>query len=168
MKTTLIALVLVCSSYVSAQKFTVKIIDRKDNDTEYTYVVPSYSYSNSNANVNCNGNDTNVNCNGTSLTNTTSTPAQVGSFHVHGATLTLILPDGRAAVVNCESKFKERFAGAAGNRRSCRIPLVDEIEAEFKGDHAKLFWNVSIDGKKTQSETYNILAVLDKPKDNQK
>ena len=83
-----------------------------------------------------------------------------------GATFTLQLPDGRAAVVNCESKFKERMAGARGNRRSCRIPLVDNIQAEFRGDNAKLVWIVSLDGKKTQSETYKIIAILDKPKSN--
>jgi hypothetical protein len=85
------------------------------------------------------------------------------SFAVQGATLTLELPDGRLAVVNCESKFAEHFAGPVGNRRSCHVPLVDEIRADFHGDNAKLMWNVSLDGSKTQSETYKILAVLDKP-----
>ncbi len=37
-----------------------------------------------------------------------------------------------------------------------------EIQAEFKGDKAKLRWSVSLDGKKTQSETYKILAVMEK------
>lgn len=68
------------------------------------------------------------------------------------------------AVVNCEGKFAEHFAGPAGNHRSCRKPLVESIQAEFNGDKAKLEWVVSLDGKKTQSETYKILAVLDKPK----
>jgi hypothetical protein len=81
-------------------------------------------------------------------------------FHVRGATFSLRLPDGRIAVVNCESKFAERFAGPRGNRRSCRMPLVDDIQAQFDGDKARLVWNVSIDGKKTESETYKILAVL--------
>ena len=164
MKIALLTVVLACFSSVSAQKLAVKIVDRQGNETEYTYAVPGYSYSGSNANVNCIGSSTMVTCNGTSNTNTTTTPGHVVSFRVRGATLTLVLPDGRAAVVNCESKFKERFAGPAGNRRSCHVPLVDDIEAEFKGDDAKLIWNVSIDGKKTQSETYKILAVLDKPK----
>jgi hypothetical protein len=66
------------------------------------------------------------------------------------------------AVVNCESKFAERFAGPRGNRRSCRVPLVDDIQAEFKGKNAKLIWVVSIDGKTLESETYKIIAVLDK------
>jgi len=48
------------------------------------------------------------------------------------------------------------------------MPLVENIEAEFHGDKAKLIWVVSLDGKKMQSETYKVLAILDKPKDDQK
>lgn len=64
--------------------------------------------------------------------------------------------------------FAEHFAGHAGNHRSCRMPLVENIQAEFHGDKAKLIWVVSLDGKKMQSETYKVLAVLDKPKNEQK
>jgi hypothetical protein len=55
------------------------------------------------------------------------------------------------------------MAGRAGNRRSCRVPLVDNIQADLNGDNAKLIWPVSLDGNKMQSETYKILAILDKP-----
>jgi hypothetical protein len=48
-------------------------------------------------------------------------------------------------------------------RRSCKIPPANNIEVQFHGDKAKLKWPVSIDGKKLESETYKILAVLDKP-----
>jgi hypothetical protein len=34
---------------------------------------------------------------------------------------------------------------------------------EFDGDKAKLKWPVSLDGKKNESETYKILAVVSKP-----
>ena len=88
------------------------------------------------------------------------------TFKVQGATFTLQLPDGRLVVVNCESKFAEHMAGPVGNRRSCRAPVVDNIEVDFKGDNAKLTWPVSLDGKKIQSETYKILGILDKPKSN--
>lgn len=81
-------------------------------------------------------------------------------YHVSGATLTLLLPDGRGAIVNCESKFAEHFAGPRGNHRSCRVPLVADIDADFHGDKAKLEWVVSLDGKKKQSETYKVLAIL--------
>jgi len=167
MKLAIAALVLVCASSASAQKLNVKIIGRQDSDTDYTYVVPEYSFSNSTTNGNCNGNENNVNCNGSANTTRSSTPAHQVSYHVRGATFTLQLPDGRAAVVNCKSKFKERMAGVAGNHRSCRVPLVDNVQADFHGDKAKLMWVVSLDGKKMQSETYKILAILDKPKGDQ-
>jgi hypothetical protein len=35
-----------------AQKLSVKIISREDNETDYTYVVAGFSHSTSNANVN--------------------------------------------------------------------------------------------------------------------
>jgi hypothetical protein len=137
MKLAIAGLVLVCAGSASAQKLQVKIIDRRDNEDSYDYAAV---YNN----------------------------IAVGkTFKVQGATFTLQLPDGRLAVVNCDSKFAEHMAGRAGNRRSCRAPIVDNIEAEFKGDNAKLIWPVSLDGKKMQSETYKILGILDKPKDGQ-
>jgi hypothetical protein len=161
----LVILVFVLSAVAPAfgQKLSVKIINREENETEYTYVVPGYLSSNSNTSVNCSAGGSSVNCNGTTNTTGTITPAHEVSFHVRGATYSLQLPDGRVAVVNCESKFAEHMAGHAGNHRSCRMPLVDDIEAEFNGDKAKLKWNVSLDGKKSESETYKILAVLAKP-----
>jgi hypothetical protein len=168
MKIAILGLILIYAVSASAQKLSVKIINRQDNETDYTYVVPGYFTAQSDSNINCNAGGNTVNCNGSTTTAGSSMPAQQVSYHVRGATFTLHLPDGRAAVVNCESKFKERMAGPRGNRRSCRIPLVDNIEAEFHGDKAKLVWIVSLDGKKTQSETYKILAVLDKPKNDQK
>lgn len=136
MKLTIAAcgLLLVGANYAWAQKLDVKIVDRQDKEDSYDYV----------------GVYNNV--------------ATGKTFRVHGATFTLLLPDGRLAVVNCESKFAEHMAGAAGNRRSCRMPIVDNIEVDFHGDKAKLTWPVSLDGRKMQSETYKILGVLDKPK----
>lgn len=143
-----------------AQTLDVKIVNRQDNETEYTYVVPGYSTSNENTNANCFSSVNYTNCNGSTRTTVSSMPSQQVSYRVRGATFSLQLRDGRVAVANCESKFAERFAGPQGNRRSCRIPLVDEVQAEFHGDKAKLSWPVSIDGKKMQSETYKILGVL--------
>src|ERR1700679_1807728 len=133
----IVGFVLACAASSSAQKLDVKIIDRQDKEDEYDYAAV---YNN----------------------------VAVGkAFKVHGATFTLQLPDGRLAVVNCESKFAEHMAGRAGNHRSCRMPIVDGIQAEFHGDNAKLIWPVSLDGKKMQSETYKILGILDKPKGEQ-
>jgi hypothetical protein len=168
MKLEIAALILVCSASSLAQHLDVKIVDRRDNETDYTYVVPSYFSSESNSSANCSGGDSYVNCNGTTTTNGFGTPAHQVSYHVRGATFTLLLPDGRGVIVNCESKFAERMAGPAGNHRSCRVPLVENIQADFNGDKAKLEWVVSLDGKKVQSETYKVLAILDKPKSGEK
>jgi hypothetical protein len=126
-------------------ELSVKIINRENSSQSYAYAT---FYSNSNA---------------TAASQTSTGTAAAATFQVSGATLTLQLPDGRMAVVNCASKFSERFRGPIGNRRSCRVPLVDKIQAEFRGDKAKLIWAVSLDGKKKESETYKILAVIDKP-----
>lgn len=164
MKATIFALFLACAIPTPAQKYAVKIVDRQEHDNSYNYFVPGYSSSNTNANANCNEYGSTVNCNGTSTTNTVSRPSQVGSFSVRGATFSLLLPDGRIAVVNCDIKFAEHMAGAAGNHRNCRQPLVEDIQADFHGDKAKLEWPVSLDGKKIESETYKVLGILDKPK----
>jgi|SRR5579863_1294967 len=162
-----------------AQKLAVRIINRQNHETEYAYVVPGYSTSNSSTKVNCFGDVDSASCKGSSSTTSTATPAQQVSYSVRGATFSLQLPDGRVAVVNCEGKVGAALrvssvlagaaAGAGGapsppppRRRSCRIPLVDDVQAEFDGDKAKLKWSVSIDGKKMDSETYEIIAVLAK------
>ncbi len=60
-------------------------------------------------------------------------------------------------------KLLSKLGAGAGNHRNCREPLVENIQADFHGDNAKLIWVVSLDGKKMQSETYKVLAILDKP-----
>jgi len=151
-----------CAGIASAQMMDVKIIQRQNNETHYTYQVAGHSTSTSSGNANCNGSGSSVNCNGSSSTDTSTTAPQAISYSVSGATYSLLLPDGRVAVVNCLSKFAEHFAGPAGNKRSCRMPIVDDLQVEFKGKDAKLIWPVSLDGKKMESETYTILGILPK------
>lgn len=159
---TLISLLVPCTLW--AQKISVTIIDRHTSETNYSYEVPGYSHSSTVGSGGCNtyalGNSANTNCSGSSTTNSTTTAPRSVSFDVMGATYALLLPDQRVVVVNCVSKFEENFAGPAGNHRSCRTPIVDNLDVEFKGKNAKLFWIVSLDGKKVQSETYTILGVL--------
>jgi hypothetical protein len=162
-----VMLVLAVSIY-AAQKFDVRIVKRQDSGTRYSYTVPASSRTSADANVNCVGTAlgtvNSVNCSGSSKSTTSSTPSQDVSYDVTGATLSLLLPDGRLAVVNCDSKLNwTDFSKMNQVRRSCKIPLVNNIQAEFDGDKAKLKWSVSIDGKKLASETYKILAVIDKP-----
>jgi hypothetical protein len=139
----------------------VKIVDRRNNATRYTSVVPGYSNANANTAVNCFGSEGSVNCSGSTRATASYTPAQTGAYEGQEATFSLQLPDGRIAVVNCESKYAPR--GDHVNRRSCRMPIINSLEAEFSGSKAKLRWPVSVDGKKMASETYKILGVLDKP-----
>jgi hypothetical protein len=142
----------------SAATQGVIIIDRKDSGASYTYAVPGYS--STNGKVDCSAASNVANCNASS--STVSTPSQQLTYQVRGATLSLRLSDGRIAIVNCNAKVNWTEMNT-NTYRSCRIPLVDKVEAEFDGDKVKLKWSVSIDGKKLQSETYKILAVLDKP-----
>lgn len=160
MKLAISALLLLCVSPLQAQKLSVKVVDRQDHDTDYSYVVPEHSFTNSNASATCSG----QNCFASGNSATTTTPSEAVPFHVRGTTFSLLLPDGRVAVVNCDSKFAEHFAGPRGNHRSCKAPITDNIQADFHGDSAKLIWVVSLDGKKTDSETYKVLGILDKPK----
>jgi hypothetical protein len=143
-----------------SQKVDVSIIDRRNGETQYNYEVPGHSTSTTNADANCYVGSTNVNCTGSATTNGTYTAPRNVSYSAIGTTFTLLLPDGRRAVVNCVSKYKPR--GDYINRRSCRMPIVNDIQAEFKGDNAKLYWPVSLDGKKIESETYKILGILPK------
>jgi len=153
----------VAASLYAAQKFDVKIVNRQTSESEYAYVVAGSSQTNTTANAACNGSVNGAICSGTAKSTTSTIPSQVRSYSVTGATLTLQLPDGRLAVVNCASKLNITDFSSSAPRRSCRIPPVDDIQAEFDGNSAKLKWSVSIDGKKTQSETFKVIAVLDKP-----
>jgi hypothetical protein len=99
-------------------------------------------------------------CSGSETSNTTVTPARSVSYTLQGATLALQLPDGRTAVVNCNSKLNwTEWSG--GPRRSCRIPTVTQFDVEFSGDKAKLIWRVGINGEKVVSETYDLIQILD-------
>jgi hypothetical protein len=153
------------SAVLKGQTINVKIINRQDSETEYSYEVPGYSTSTSTGSVNCNSYSNNVNCSGDSTTNSKMTAPRDVSYTVTGATFSLLLPDSRVAVVNCESKSSFSFAFPLTDsrvvRRSCRMPVADDIQVEFKGKNATLIWSVSVDGKKTESETYKILGVLE-------
>lgn len=151
----------ILTAVFAAEKLTVRIVDRQTNDADYSYVVPGSLLAQSNSNANCFGFGNSVNCSGSTTTTGSVIPPHPVSYAVRGATFTLQLPDGRLVVVNCESKYAPK--GDYINRRSCRMPLVNDIRAEFSRDNAKLIWPVSLDGKKMQSETYKILAILDKP-----
>lgn len=136
-----------------AVSMTVHIINRQSHEQSYDYVAVQGN-SAAFGHATANGNTVNGSAYGFS-----NGSAIGGTFHVEGATFTLQLPDGRLAVVNCNGKYAP-FHRATGNTRSCRVPLVDTLTAEFKGDSAKLIWGASIDGSKSESETYKILGII--------
>jgi hypothetical protein len=87
------------------------------------------------------------------------TPATPVSYSVEGAWLWLLMPDGRTAVVNCTGKYQLKFDGV--NTRSCRIPAVDRLRAEFNGKNVKLSWQVlaGLDQWQSMSETYTLSEI---------
>lgn len=121
------------------QKMDVKIIQSQVNMTGYAGYVPGY--------ISVAGNTV------------IGSPARGVEYNVAGATYSLLLPDNRVVVVNCVSKYAMKADYV--NKRDCRMPIVENIKAEFKGSNAKLIWSVSLDGKTTQSETYKILGIFD-------
>ncbi|MGA2220051.1 MAG: hypothetical protein ABSG51_18340 [Terracidiphilus sp.] len=72
------------------------------------------------------------------------------SYAVEGASLWLLMPDGRTAVVSCNWKYQLKFDGV--NSRSCRIPDVDHLQANFRGNDVKLRWQ-------GQYETYTLVEI---------
>lgn len=143
----------------AADRQKVKIIDSRASSGSYTYVVPGTARSSSTSDVNCSLYPNSANCSGITNTTSTVTPARQATYSVQGATFSLLLSDGRIVVANCNSKLNwTELRG--GPVRSCRMPIVTDIEAEFSGQNAKLFWPVSVDGKKMESESYRILGIM--------
>ncbi len=144
------------ASTVSAQKLDATVLYRQNSDNSYAAVIPRPDGSTPEGMVDCAADTTNVACAGPSQAATPGQPV----FNVTGTTVSLLLPDGKVAVVNCLNKYS--FKGNYVNRRSCAMPLVERVEADFNGQRAKLKWLVGPDGRKTESETYKIVALLDK------
>jgi hypothetical protein len=107
----------VSTETADAQKLNVKIVDRRDSSTNYAYTAPAYFNSRSDSNLTCYGDTT---CSGSTTTTGSVSPPRSISYQVRGATFTLQLPDGRGAVVNCESKHKPR-----GGKQDCgRVAVI--------------------------------------------
>jgi TonB family protein len=99
-------------------------------------------------------------------------PANSGTSQVTGATLKLLLPDGRIAIARCVANMGGTVFGFIGamtgddhlnDPRNCGVPPSGQaIQAEFNGQVIKLSWHLpSIDGtgRKT-GETYYLIGVL--------
>ena len=143
---------------VSAQKIEVSVLYRQDSDVLYHAVVPGYSGPNADVTGACTLDPDPANC-----PDPSQTKSEVATPLI-GTTLSLGLPDGRIAVVNCMDRHSAN--GNYVNRHSCGMPLTPRAEAEFTGQSARLSWQVGQDGKKIESETYRVVAVLAKPSNN--
>jgi hypothetical protein len=119
----------------AAPPVTVTVIDAFDVPRPIDYVVPGYKDS------------------------------AAGHFHdLTGSIVTLRLPDGRVALLNCEPyrHWYQQAAPSPGAENACLMPYRgNEISAAISGKKAKLSWV----GKeyKPVEETYRLVAVLDPP-----
>jgi hypothetical protein len=157
------AIAIVCLAFgvnsASAQKLEVSVLYRQNSGTDYKALVPGFTNPSS---PDCAADLANADCyNQTHATETDSTPSPV-PYSVTGTTLSLLLPDGRVAVVNCINKYSKYSPKGDYISRGCGMPLVERVQVEFKGKIARLEWPVGSDGKKIESEKYKIVAVLEK------
>jgi len=140
----------------SAEKIQASVLYRQNSDVTYRAFVPGYSAANAEITGACRLDPDPANCPGTGQIGTANGDV---NYVLVGATLSLGLPDGRIAVVNCVNSFS-----AKGNyKRYCGMPMVERVEAEFYGQNARLTWRVGSDGQKSASETYRVVALLAKP-----
>jgi len=146
----------------AAQRLSVSVLYRQDSDVVYHAVIPGYSGPNADVTGACTLDPDPANC-----PDPRQDVASKGqpTYLLSGTTLSLGLPDGRIAVVNCVSRHSSN--GNYINRHSCGMPLSEHAEAEFVGQSAKLSWTLGSSGNRIESETYKVVAVLSKPADSQ-
>ncbi|MGA9585193.1 MAG: hypothetical protein WBQ95_07685 [Terracidiphilus sp.] len=144
---------------VPAQKLEATVLYRQDSDVNYFAVIPGYTATQPESSPNCALDPDPAECSPTTRTNQLLSSQGEVTYNVVGTTISLMLPDGRIALLNCVSKYS--IKGNYVNRRTCEMPLTEHVQAELNGKTAKLKWSVGTDGK-TLSETYKIVAYLDK------
>ena len=148
-------------AFAAAQRVPVSVLYRQDSDIVYHAVIPGYSGPNADVTGACTLDPDPANCpDQNQSTDAKGTP----TYLLSGTTLSLGLPDGRIALVNCVSRHSAN--GNYINRHSCGMPLTERADAEFIGQSARLSWTLGLDGKKVESETYKVIALLAKPDDN--
>lgn len=144
----------ICSAF--AERVPVSVLYRQDSDVAYHAIIPGYSGPNADITGACLLDPDPANCPDPTQDAANGVPL----FTLVGTTLSLGLPDGRIALVNCVSTHSAY--GNYINRHNCGMPLSQHAEAEFTGQSAKLVWPVGADGK-TESQTYTVVALLPKP-----
>ena len=144
---------------VCAQRLDATVLYRQTSDSNYFAVIPGYTSTPDEGGTDCSLEPLSEACaTPTHANGAIAAPGQV-SYNLVGTTLSLLLPDGRIALVNCVNKYS--LKGNYISRRICQMPLVPQVEADLSGKNVKLKWPVGVDGK-TAAETYRIVAILDK------
>jgi len=138
-----------------AQKIEASVLYRQASDVAYHAVIPGYSGPNADITGACTLDPDPANC--PSPSSSSGEP----TYTLIGTTLSLGLPDGRIALVNCIDRHSAK--GNYINRQSCGMPLGERVDVEFTGHSAKLTWLVGPEGKKAESQTYKVVAMLAKP-----
>ena len=144
---------------VRAQKFEATVLYRQTSDSNYFAVIPGYTSTPDEGGTDCSLEPLSEACAAPSRTNGAIASQGEVAYNLVGTTLSLLLPDGRVALVNCVNKYSSK--GNYINRRICEMPLVEHVEAELNGKSAKLKWPVGADGK-IEAETYRIVTIFDK------
>ena len=143
-----------------AQKLDATVLYRQASDSNYFAVIPGYTVTPDEGGIDCSLEPLSEACAAPSRNNgAIAAPGQV-SYNLVGTTLSLLLPDGRVALVNCVNKYSVK--GNYLSQRICDMPLVEHVEAELNGKNARLKWPVGNEGK-TVNETYRVVAILNKP-----
>jgi hypothetical protein len=144
------------ASVATAQKLDATVLYRQNSDSAYSALIPGYSDP---ASPDCAADLGNAECSRPMHSTESGSAPGTASYNVIGTTLSLLLPDGKIAVVNCVNKYSSKGYYIS---RGCGMPLVEHVQAEFRGNIAKLEWPVGSDGSKIESEKYKIVALLDK------
>jgi hypothetical protein len=144
---------------VCAQKLEATVLYRQTSDSNYFAVIPGYTSTPDQGGTDCSLEPLSEACAAPSRTNGAIASQGEVAYNLVGTTLSLLLPDGRVALVNCVNKYS--LKGNYINRRICEMPLVEHVEAELNGKSAKLKWPVGADGK-IEAETYRIVTIFDK------
>jgi len=146
-----------CAPIAPAQKLEATVLYRQNSDVNYFAVIPGHTSPAAENSPNCVLDPDPAECSPTH-NELLSAQGEV-TYNVVGTTLSLLLPDGRIALLNCVNKYSSK--GNYVNRRSCGMPMSEHVQAEINGRTAKLKWTIGPEGK-NESETYRVLALLDK------
>ena len=147
-----------CAPTATAQKLEATVLYRQNSDVNYFAVIPGYTSPVAENSPTCALDPDPTECSPTGHNQLLSEQGEV-TYNVVGTTVSLLLPDGRIALLNCVNRYSPR--GNYVNRRSCGMPMSEHVQAEINGKTAKLKWTVGTEGK-NESETYKVVALLDK------